>query len=139
MRTKAEFEERWPQLMSDIPCKFTCPLGWTDLVWELMANIELELKGDFSQFDITQVKEKHGGLRFYYNFPNSAKHKSSDYIYQLAMRAEGESWGICLTCGTDADVTLAYADRAGNLKYGWLTSQCSPCRENFNPRTPRDA
>lgn len=132
MKTKAEFEERWPTLMADVSCGFYCPKGWSDLVWELIANIELELKGDFSMFDISQVKDKFGGLRFYYQFPNAKKHKSADYISQLVERAEGESWGICLTCGTTDTVVLKYTGGGG-----WLASQCSDCRENFNPRIPR--
>jgi len=136
MRTKAEFEERWPTLMADIPCGFYCPKGWSDLVWNLIADIDLELNGDFTVFDITQVKEKFGGLRFYYQFPNSKKHKSADYISQLVEQAEGDSWGICLTCGTTEGVKTKIA---GGGNFGWVASQCDDCRENYNPRTPRSA
>ena len=57
MKTKEEFEARWPELMADVPCGFYCPKGWTDLVWKLMEDIEAELDGTTCDFRIAQVKE----------------------------------------------------------------------------------
>ena len=136
MKTKAEFEERWPALMAGLPrTGFSCPKGWSDLVWELIANIELELEGNLALFTIDQVKEKFGSLRFYYQFPNMSKHTSANRISQLVRVAERESSNICLTCSSTDHVET----KPSSSSRGWISTQCSGCRDNFNPRTPRSA
>lgn len=133
MRTKKEFEAAWPSLFTDVRCGFYCPDGWTDLVWKLLSDIEFELEGDLSDFKMVQVKEKFGGLRFYYSYPKGADPTTYDYIHQLVEQAEGESWGICLTCGTKGGVTTG--NSPGSM---WITSQCDPCREAESaPKSPR--
>lgn len=137
MKTKAEFESRWPGLMADIPCGFGCPKGWSELVWKLFIDIEAALTAahpELSDFKIAQIKEKFGGLRFYFSLRKD--HPAYDMIHQLVEQAQGESFGICLSCGGSADVTTGVTGGGR----GWVTSQCQACRDiPANPRTPRNA
>ena len=71
--------ERWPtwfNIKGDIrltamPWGFTHGDGWFDIVWRLCEDLEplvteMEHAGG-RQFEVLQVKEKFGGLRFYVN------------------------------------------------------------------------
>jgi hypothetical protein len=62
-------------------------------------------------FHIDQIKEKFGGLRFYYSGGN----KQIDGLVSLA---ESMSYMICETCGSTTDV--------GQTK-GWISVQCKEC------------
>lgn len=68
-------------------------------------------------FDITQIKEKFGGLRFYYA-------GGDDYIDGMVDMAESMSYDTCETCGTTNNV--------GSTQ-GWIYTVCQPCWSK-NPR-----
>ena len=74
--------------------------GWRHLVEKLVDDI-IEID---PEVEISQVKEKFGGLRFYIWGGN-------DKIYKLIDEAETESYKICETCGTRDNVST---------KGGWL-------------------
>jgi hypothetical protein len=92
--------ERWPtwfDIGGDIrhtlmPRGFTHDDGWFDILWRLCEDLE-PLVAEFEQttkrkFEVLQVKEKFGGLRFYVN------HKS-DAIRQRIETAIHESLHTC--------------------------------------------
>lgn len=118
MKTNEDFKLAWPELMDNIPCGFYCPKGWSSLVWDLMQNIELELNGDMSRLTISQVKEKFGGLRFYYSV--SGDRDTYDAIGTWVAAAERVSVLTCVTCGTQKGVTTKGP--------GWISTKCDPCR-----------
>jgi len=62
-------------------------------------------------FQINQIKEKFGGLRFYYSGGNNA-------IDGMTNLAESMSYSICEFCGTTENV---------GLTAGWYTTICKPC------------
>lgn len=64
------------------------------------------------EFYITQIKEKFGGLRFYYM-------GGDDYIDGAIALAEMLSYNICETCGTNKEV--------GRTRSGWIHTICKPC------------
>lgn len=64
-------------------------------------------------FQLDQVKEKFGGLRFYFS-------GGDDYIEGLVHLAECLSYKICEDCGTTHNV--------GTTK-GWITTLCQDCYE----------
>jgi hypothetical protein len=70
--------------------------GWFDIVWRLCKDLEplvAQLEQEIGcQFEVMQVKEKFGGLRFYVN------HKS-DAIRQRIEAAIQESLHCCEVCG----------------------------------------
>lgn len=93
---------------------FECGDGWFSLLWDLCEGIEKELKNIKKEieypFEVFQVKEKFGGLRFYTNW-------STDEIYKLINEAEDKSYTICEQCGKPGTV------RDG----GWITTLCDEC------------
>ncbi len=96
--------ERWPTWFNTegdfrhpgMTLGFRCDDGWFDMVWQLCENLEplvAELEqATGSQFEVLQVKEKFGGLRFYTNHVNEA-------IRQRIGAAQAESIHTCEICG----------------------------------------
>src|SRR5450756_949918 len=85
--------------------------GWFDLVWRLCERLEpvvasVERKAG-RPFEVLQVKEKFGGMRFYTNFID-------DTISALIDDAELESTQTCEACGKPDS-------RQGG---GWITTRC---------------
>ena len=65
--------------------------GWYDLIYNLCKEIDIERKKNKIIIDVTQVKEKFGGLRFYCT-GNTA-------IFNLVRKAEDLSFKTCEVCG----------------------------------------
>jgi len=62
--------------------------------------------------EITQIKEKFGGLRFYYN-------GGDDVIHGMVSLAENLSYEICELCGSTKNIMQTE---------GWITTLCEDCR-----------
>jgi hypothetical protein len=101
--------EHWPtwfKTEGDIrytamPRGFVHDDGWFDILWRLCADLEplvteMERAGG-RQFEVLQVKEKFGGLRFYVNCRNDA-------IRQRIEAAIQESFHTCEVCGQPGKV-----------------------------------
>lgn len=76
---------------------FECHDGWFELIKRLCEDIEIELNKKENinlkkSFEVVQVKEKFGGLRFYTG-------PTKDKIFKLIDKAEEESYHICEECG----------------------------------------
>jgi hypothetical protein len=97
--------ERWPtwfNIGGDIrdtamPRGFEHGDGWFDLLWRLCEDLEplvakLEAVGG-PKFEVLQVKEKFGGLRFYVNC------RKEEAIRQRIGAAAQESFRTCEVCG----------------------------------------
>ena len=96
--------ERWPTWFKTggdirhtaMPRGFTHDDGWFDIVWRLCGDLEplvAQLEQEIGcQFEVLQVKEKFGGLRFYVN-------RKSDAIRQRIEAAIQESLHTCEVCG----------------------------------------
>lgn len=115
-----KFLKRWPTWfrgMNSTPMEscmafgMECGNGWFHLIWDLCEDIEDT--GDAEELVVDQVKEKFGGLRFYY-------HGGSDQVNQLVSRAEADSYHICERCGTRENVTS---------EGRWITTLCARCRK----------
>ena len=76
-----------------------CEDGWFNLLDELLTKIEY-LISEEDLFVVNQIKEKWGGLRFYYytDSPNS------DAIEKLVDEYEKRSLNICEICGKEGSV-----------------------------------
>lgn len=93
---------RWFNTQGDIrhtamPRGFTHDDGWFDILWRLCEDLE-PLIAKFeqesgSQFEVLQVKEKFGGLRFYVNC------RQNEAISQRIGIAADESFHTCEICG----------------------------------------
>jgi hypothetical protein len=77
----------------------SCGDGWYNILDQLCHNIQSHTDWQnretvkVSQVVASQVKEKFGGLRFYYN-------GGDDYIHGLTTMAESMSEVTCETCGS---------------------------------------
>jgi hypothetical protein len=96
--------ERWPAWFhvngdfreTAMPRGFTVRDGWFDIVWRLCEDLEpivaeVELETGVP-FEVCQVKEKFGGMKFYTNF-------HSDAISERIGVAALESRRTCEICG----------------------------------------
>ena len=84
---------------------FSVGNGWLGIIQRL---IETLISLGWNK-QITQVKEKFGGLRFYIN-------EGSNEIYERIVKAEKDSHEICETCG-----------EKGNMRtdIGWYRTLCN--------------
>ena len=70
------------------------------------------------QVEAIQVKEKFGGLRFYYT---GGSERTSELIHFV----ESLSYRVCETCGSTKDVTQTT---------GWIYSICQECQDKAEKR-----
>ena len=84
--------------------------GWKPIIIKLINDI-IDIDKDVN---ITTIKEKFGGLRFYIS-------GGSDEIFDLIDKAEEESFKVCEECGTRENV---------ETKGSWLKTLCKKCRKN---------
>ncbi len=97
---------------------FTHGDGWYDIIYRLCQGIQDHLDEidrtnavpPSSPFEVLQVKEKFGGLRFYTNWED-------DVIRDLINRAESASLETCELCGLQGE------QRGG----GWIRTLCDAC------------
>lgn len=94
---------------------FECAEGWYDILHQLITHIDQYLnhkyKGEKTDFEIVQIKEKFGGLRFYV-------HNADDVIHELIRFAEHLSYQTCEYCGSNQDVMRSK---------GWIVTACKSC------------
>ena len=85
--------------------------GWHQLIREL----EEGLNAIDPDFELLQVKEKFGGLR-YYAQTHLVNDSAQLRFHELINKAESKSVTVCEQCGEPGDV------RAGT--FGWLKTLC---------------
>lgn len=109
-----KFYDRWPAWFnrtnpqrSRMCDGFRVGDGWFNILWELCEAIE-PLAGP--EFEVFQVKEKFGGLRFYVEGYNTE-------IVRLIGVAESKADETCEYCG-------AYGELRGE---GWMKTLCDQC------------
>jgi len=121
---------------SCMPRGICCGDGWFEIIDLLCSHIQnrienvkrnIDMKSEkrgvtlvpvgmgYLKCEVTQVKEKFGGLRFYVN-------SSDDYIAGLISFAEGMSYKTCSACGEKS---------SNQVRRGWIYTLCSPCRNKM--------
>jgi len=93
---------------------FGCEDGWFQLIYSLCREINqiVENAPDYhDNFQVLQVKEKFGGLRFYYA-------GSDERIKQLIDDAERISYFRCEKCGKGGSLTV---------RHGFYQTLCKKC------------
>ena len=91
-------EERFPKMFSGKYGGFACGEGWWPILEKLCSNIQhhIDWKNKQSevvpQVTIAQIKEKFGGLRFYYD-------GGDDEIRGMVRMAEAWADASCEECG----------------------------------------
>lgn len=91
-----------------IPFGIECGDGWFGIIWDLCEAVEREVKTkNIEGFEVVQVKEKFGGLRFYCD-------NSTHEILELVRIAEEKSYKTCEVCGKPGKVR----------NNGWISTLC---------------
>ena len=97
-----------------------CGKGWGPLVEKVAAAIDsYNASHPDSPVEVSQIKQKFGGLRIYhYNAPED--------IRQVIDEAIEASWHTCERCGATEGVTT-------NTE-GYMVTLCPECRLTVKPR-----
>ena len=105
--------------IKEIP--WECGKGWWPMIEKVASAIDsYNTAHPDSPVEVSQIKQKFGGLRIYhYNAPED--------IRLLIDEAVEASWRTCERCGTTEGVTT-------NLE-GYRLALCPECRSKVIPRT----
>ena len=91
-------------------------IQWTGPGWKnLIKELDSKMSAIDPDYTIEQIKEKFGGLRYYF----SSNSHNADAMYDLEGKYEEKSFKICEYCGSEKDVTT---------DGGWLKTFCKNCR-----------
>ena len=112
------FRDRHGSMLETAMCwGFDCNDGWFWLLDSLCSSIQSYIDNNphlkITQVVTTQVKEKFGGLRFYYI-------GGDETINGMVWLAEHQSYNICEQCGSTSEV--------GSTD-GWIYTRCKSCAE----------
>lgn len=95
---------------------FNCDDGWFDLIKNLCEKLEeLNLENDF---EVVQVKEKFGGLRFYSQNVGVSEEQLTSLV-SLVRLAETKSFRTCEKCGNRGSIITVN---------GCIKTLCENCR-----------
>jgi hypothetical protein len=89
--------------------------GWHKLIIPLIDAV-LDAGGS-----IHQIKEKFGGLRFYYGFDKEIPNEVFDRINNMVNLAEDQSYHICENCGKPGET---------RSNHYWLKTLCDSCEND---------
>ena len=97
-----------------------CGKGWWPLIEKAAAAIDsFNANHPESPVEVSQIKQKFGGLRIYhYNAPENLR--------LLIDEAVAASWHTCEKCGSTIGVTT-------NIE-GYRLTLCPACRKEIKPR-----
>jgi hypothetical protein len=116
-------EEKYPKMLSGNYGGFAVGKGWWIILDKLMGQIQhhIDWKNRESevvpQVVIEQIKEKFGGLRFYYQ-------GGDDYISGMVTMAETWAGSLCEDCG-------AIGERRSG---GWVRTLCDKHEAEYQAR-----
>ena len=104
--------------VSDMP--WECGKGWWPLIDKVAAAIDsFNAAHPESSIEVSQIKQKFGGLRIYH-------HNAPEDIRKLIDEAIEASWHTCERCGATEGVTT-------NLE-GYRLTLCPVCRKEIKAR-----
>jgi len=115
------FADRHEDMKKTAMCwGFDCGDGWYWLIDNLCDTIQSYIDHnkhlDIQQVTATQVKEKYGGLSFYFSGGDKT-------INGMVWLAESMSYNICEDCGSNENVTQTK---------GWVYTRCENCKKDVN-------
>jgi hypothetical protein len=118
-----QMEERFPKMFAEPYGGFAVGFGWYPILEKLCANIQhhidwKEKQGNpIPQVVVEQIKEKFGGLRFYYQ-------GGDEYIHGMVTMAESWADIACEECGGIG------TRRSG----GWIRTLCDLHEAEYQER-----
>lgn len=92
--------------------------GWQPLLEALEFHLNQYIPG----YEITQIKEKFGGLRYYIRFPAGTSNETMSTVHHIIGFAENVSFLTCEECGRPG-----HSRRNGY----WIRTMCDDCDESF--------
>jgi hypothetical protein len=106
-------------------CGAWCPVGWQPMVEELCSKLTQIVDKKKLAFQIEQIKEKFGGLRFYYSYEGDRAPEIADLIHETEQR----SFKICEVTGEEGDLCIK------GKGYGWMKtlSSSEAERQGYKP------
>ena len=75
--------------------------GWQ----EILAALHRQLTDLLGDYEILQIKEKFGGLRYYFRVPEGTDENTRRAAYVFEEEAEAKSFTICEVCGKPGTCT----------------------------------
>jgi hypothetical protein len=110
----------WETLKSRAPgyCDIGCGPGWDNL----LRMIDGALKEIDPDYQIMQVKEKFGGLRYYTSLSERLTDEQRNQCYEIERTAEALSFCLCEQCGTTNEV-----ETKGWGGGYWILTLCQQC------------
>lgn len=118
-----ELKNKYPELMGKC-FDFSIGNGWVPEVLKAIEDFEVIRKNNPELIvNIAQIKEKFGGIRFYYdcdNFTENVYNQLSRRIDELEKALDG----TCEVCGNTTN------DVKCTTKIGWIRTLCAECRGN---------
>ncbi len=102
-----------------------CGEGWRDLLDRLCVRIQAVVQAEGSPFKFSQIKEKYGTLRVYWDGRLSPD--ADAQVEEAIALAEARSAVTCEVCGEEGRL------RGG----GWLTTRCAAHSEGRPAVEPR--
>lgn len=97
------------------PASFDCGIGW----FPLIAQMNRKLKYIDSNYTVAQIKEKFGGLRYYYTPSEEYINNISivpSIMHDIVSIAENKSFNICEVCSKPGQI---------NKNKHWLRTLCT--------------
>ena len=119
-------EEKYPAMFSQPYGGFAVGEGWWPIIESLCANIQShtdwwnknrETRPVVEQVVVAQIKEKFGGLRFYYE-------GGDDKIQGMVRMAEAWADAVCEDCGAPATKKTT----------GWIRNVCDKHFEEYEAK-----
>lgn len=101
-----------PMMKGSDPNLFECEEGWHPLILETLKKIQDISDEKGLDIEVSQVKEKYGGLRIYLT-------GYTPEIERIIQEAEGKSLTICEVCGKSGSFR-------SNMD-GWYLTRCDKC------------
>jgi hypothetical protein len=95
-----------------------CGDGWDNL----LRMTDGALKETDPDYQIMQIKEKFGGLRYYISISEGLDDTARDQMYEIERTAEALSYCLCEQCGT----TNGVETKSWGGGY-WILTLCQEC------------
>ena len=108
-----QMEEHFPKMFANPYGGFCCGEGWWPILEKLCSNIQSHIDWKNKQAEVVpqvtvaQIKEKFGGLRFYYD-------GGDDHIKGMVRMAEAWADATCEDCGAPSTKQTS----------GWIKNVC---------------
>jgi len=114
--------QRFPRLFKHpLTWGFEHDAGWTNIVEAFCQRIDSALANEpAARFEVLQVKEKFGMLRFYYRLENGSEALALEIRHAVDSASE-QSATTCEGCGAESDIVSLG---------GYITTRCRRCQES---------